>query len=201
VSNPGATENLRAVLTRVDGTGAPNPTSVLATVELAPGQVQPTATGTELHFAVAPSIVAGETYAIVLSSTDATGYTVYGTTPIQYYLDGDLYVSVDDGATWFAPSADLAFSTYVLAPGTGGGARWFAEPARIAYCLDGRFLDLLAGQPVTDERYSSAIPAIFVEGKGLTCDRPPPSYVLSGKTTDAEHHVGAGHYDVYAPAR
>lgn len=192
LSNSGATENLRAVVTRVDGTGAPDLSSVLATVDLAPGQVQATPTGTELHLAAAPPVVAGETYAIVLSSASA-GYGLYGATAIQYYLGGDLYIS--DGVTWFALAADLAFSTYVLAP-----SRWRADPVRIAYCLDGRFLDLLAGQPLTDATYASATPAIFVAGKGLTCDPPPPGYVLSGKTTDAEHHVGAGHYDVYAPA-
>ncbi len=43
---------------------------------------------------------------------------------------------------------------------------------RVGYCLDGVFLNLNEGQPLVDGRYRAAIPAIFVEGTGLTCAAP-----------------------------
>jgi hypothetical protein len=51
----------------------------------------------------------------------------------------------------------------------------------------GTFLDLLATQPSNDSEYLGATPAIFVDGKGLTCDPPPPGYVRPGLAGDAEH--------------
>ena len=42
-------------------------------------------------------------------------------------------------------------------------------------------------------------PAIFVEGKGLTCDPPPPGYVQKGLAGD-DQHVAGNFYPYYAPA-
>ena len=57
----------------------------------------------------------------------------------------------------------------------------------MGYCLNGRFLDLAMGQPAADDTYKGAAPAIFVQGKGITCDPPPPDYSAAGKTTDADN--------------
>jgi hypothetical protein len=68
-----------------------------------------------------------------------------------------------------------------------------ASGARVGYCsaagdtwadgspiAPGTFLDLLDGQPSTDPHYSGATFAIFVEGRGLTCDAPPVGYKRHG---------------------
>ena len=44
----------------------------------------------------------------------------------------------------------------------------------------GTFLDLVYGQPSTDPHWANATLANYVAGTGLTCDAPPPGYVLSG---------------------
>jgi dipeptidyl aminopeptidase/acylaminoacyl peptidase len=47
------------------------------------------------------------------------------------------------------------------------------DPHRDGYCApNGRFLDLIAGQPSRDPAYRDAVPAAYVPGIGLTCDRP-----------------------------
>lgn len=186
----GASGSLHAVLTRLDGAGSPDLASVIASVDLSPGQVQPTASGTDLHFATPPSVTSGQRYAIVFSTADATGYEIFGAGSIQFYVRGEAYGSLDGGSTWMSVGGDAAFATYVLL--------WSADPARIAYCASGHFLDLQAGQPATDPAYADAIPAIFVQGKGLTCSRPPAGYELAGRTTNADH-VAEGVYERYAP--
>lgn len=60
----------------------------------------------------------------------------------------------------------------------------------------GTFLDLLTGQPQTDAHYLGATPAIFVDGRGITCDPPPPGYVRSGFAGDQEN-VSPGLYPRY----
>jgi hypothetical protein len=62
----------------------------------------------------------------------------------------------------------------------------------------GTFLDLQVGQPTVDPAYKGATPAIFVQGKGITCDPPPASDVLNGKTTSADNVDEP--YDRYLPA-
>ena len=70
---------------------------------------------------------------------------------------------------------------------------------RAGYCLGGKFLDLVAGQPDDDPLYTGAVLSIFVKGKGITCDPPPPGYTRQGGTADSDN-VGAGTYAVFAPA-
>ena len=70
---------------------------------------------------------------------------------------------------------------------------------RNGYCLNGRFLNLLRGQPDSDSTYSGAVLSIFVRGLGVTCDPPPPGYTQQGRTTDSDN-VGAGTYALWAPA-
>jgi hypothetical protein len=68
-------------------------------------------------------------------------------------------------------------------------------PPRAGYCSvtgntypDGRpipvgtFLDLELRQVTSDANYEGAVPAIFVEGKGLTCDPPPAGFSFDGST-------------------
>ena len=93
------------------------------------------------------------------------------------------------------------------------GAAWVPPPPHAAVCsvagntnpftgapiAPGTFLDLLAAQITSDPHYAGATPAIFVEGKGLTCDPPPPGYVQKGYAGDAQH-VAEGYYPYYVPA-
>ena len=77
---------------------------------------------------------------------------------------------------------------------------WVPAPARAGYCAakgnttlageaiaPGSFLDLLFEQPATDTHYTGATIAIFVQGKGITCDPPPVGYALQGKASGADH--------------
>ncbi len=75
-------------------------------------------------------------------------------------------------------------------------------PPREAYCsvagntnpftgapiAPGTFLDLLAGQPVTDKHYTGAVPAWWVQGVGLTCSLTPAQAALASASTQ---RVGA----------
>jgi hypothetical protein len=87
-----------------------------------------------------------------------------------------------------------------------------ARVPRAAYCaaqgntrpdgtaiVAGTFLELRPGQPAKDSHYSGATPAIFVEGKGLTCDPPPPGFVRDGLAGDAQH-VASGLYPYFERA-
>jgi hypothetical protein len=82
--------------------------------------------------------------------------------------------------------------------------------SRMAYCsvagdtwpdgtsiAAGTFLNLEQNQPSTDSNYKGAQPAIFVEGKGLTCDPPPAGDTLQGTYDGPE--TADGVYPYYAP--
>jgi hypothetical protein len=89
---------------------------------------------------------------------------------------------------------DLTFGT---ASGEGNRAGYCAaagndNPYTGVTYTPGTFLDLVYGQPSGDAHYANATLASFVEGKGLTCDPPPPGYVLSGSH---------GPYAYWAPAQ
>ena len=45
--------------------------------------------------------------------------------------------------------------------------------SRAGYCLNGRFTDLEQGQPDSETKWAGATPALYVHGKGITCDTPP----------------------------
>jgi len=53
----------------------------------------------------------------------------------------------------------------------------------------GTFLDLASGQPATDPRYKGALPAVYYQGKGISCDNLP------GYTKTAELVGYGGHGD------
>jgi len=62
--------------------------------------------------------------------------------------------------------------------------------------LPGTFLDLVVGEPDSNGRYAGAGPANFVEGVGLTCSAPPPSFIRDGFAGDVQH-VTPGIYPYY----
>jgi hypothetical protein len=63
----------------------------------------------------------------------------------------------------------------------------------------GTFLDLFIGQPATDPHYTGATPAIFVQGKGITCDPPPSGYRVNGHAGD-EQSMPRDIYQLFVPA-
>ena len=68
-------------------------------------------------------------------------------------------------------------------------------PARLAYCLDGRFLDLEAGQPEKNPAYAGATPAHYLAGIGVTCDTLT-GYTAAGYAVDGDGNRG-GSYPFY----
>jgi hypothetical protein len=96
--------------------------------------------------------------------------------------------------------------------GLVGGSVWVPPPPHAAMCSvpgntnpftgapipPGTFLDLLAAQITSDPHYVGATPAIYVEGKGLTCDPPPPGYTQQGYAGNAQH-VAENFYPYWAP--
>ena len=184
-----ATDSLHVELTGVDGAGHPDLTGVIGSLDLGPAAVPtPGPAPVDLQFGN-PRLTVGAQYAVVVSTADAAGYQICGAGSTDFYGGGQAWGTTDGGAT---------------------GATWVAmrtlphtccRPRRLSagYCLEGRFLDLAAGQPDNDPRYRGAVLSIFVRGKGITCDPPPPGYIQHGRTTDADN-VGAGTYALYVPA-
>jgi 4-amino-4-deoxy-L-arabinose transferase-like glycosyltransferase len=101
-------------------------------------------------------------------------------------------------------SAGIAFKREPPTAGTGSnGAHPSAtrfvrqaaialHPQNIAYCVGGAFHVLPAGTQ------KDATPAIFVSGRGLTCDHPPAGYVHTGFASP-ELGVPAHTYPLYSP--
>ena len=184
-----AVGSLHVALTRTDGLGHPDLATEIAGVNLSASAVPtPGPGGVDLQFGD-PTLTAGHQYALVVSTTDPDGFDICGAGSIDYYVPGQAWETVDGGASWLVVNGDAHFTTYMLP----------LDLSRVGYCLGGRFLDLVAGQPDADPRYSGAVPAIFVKGIGVTCGPPPPGYTQQGRTTDSDN-VGAGKYALYAPA-
>ena len=186
-NSAGATDLLRAQLTRVDGAGFPDLTAVLGEVILESSDIPtPGPAPVELRFGN-PALAAGTRYAVVVSTADSVGYEICGAGSADFYAGGQAWGSMDGGASWSDIGGDAGFATYMLPP----------RVTRLGYCLAGRFLDLVAGQPDADSTYAGAVMAIFVRGKGITCDPPPAGFTQQGRTSDKES-VGAGTYMLYA---
>ena len=125
-------------------------------------------------------VLAGDTYGFLMSGTngDSDGRLI-GTLTVVLPATPPAYVPPPPRASYCsAPGNSNPFTANPIPPGT--------------------FLDLLSNQPDTDPNYKGATPAIFVEGKGLTCDPPPSGHVQNGLAGDAQH-VAAGIYPYYGP--
>ncbi len=191
-NSAGASGPLHVTLTHVDGAGHPDLAAEIASLDLQPADIAaPGPAGVDLQFGN-PSLAAGTQYAIVVSTADPAGYDICGAGDggmTDFYTGGEAWGTMDGGGSWSDVGGDANFATYMLP----------LESARAGYCLAGRFLDLAAGQPDIDPLYKGAVLSIFVRGKGITCDPPPPGYTLQGRTTDGEG-VGKDVYALYAPA-
>lgn len=136
---------------------------------------------------------------------DASGTTTLGTVysysaPFNGFT-GWMQHSVDVSA-YAGQTVQVAFVQTIPGNFTGpagmgiDNVQLLADPvggSRVGYCSvpgdtwqngspmsPGTFLDLLAGQPASDPHYAGATLAIMVEGRGITCDPPPPGYAMHG---------------------
>jgi hypothetical protein len=195
-----AASQLQATIKPAPG-GVVNAGVTLATATVSSSAVPqvPTVTWLDFAFGTPPQLTAGSQYAIVL--------TELGGVHEHFYWVGassDVYAGGGSSDTFFATSgADFAFATYMASNASSGGG------SRIAYCAAvgdtspdggtieaGTFLDLRAGQPDNDPRYSGATPALFVEGEGLTCDAPP-GFTANGETVGYDGAGSTGPYPYY----
>jgi hypothetical protein len=154
---------------------------------------------------------AGEASETVIDQYYGDDDVVFPLAVLQFYVDA--YVWVHYGAdagdiTAHHVAADACPAAPVAAP----------EPTRVAYCsvagntwpggapiAPGTFLNLLAGQPATDQHYTGAVPAWYVEGVGLTCALTPAQAALAaasplraGGAGDLETPIpGVADYAIY----
>lgn len=127
---------------------------------------------------------------------------------------GDLLTSFGSGVVGDTTTAGFPFTGYqadLSVTLSDGASTWVAPPPTAAYCSvsgntwqdgsaipPGTFLYLLFDQPRSDPHYKDAVPALFVQGKGITCDPPPAGWTQQGFAGDAQH-VPDGLYPYYAP--
>jgi hypothetical protein len=97
-------------------------------------------------------------------------------------------VSVSGGG---APAASVSHAGYCTVAGN-------TNPSTGAALAPGTFVNLALGQPDADPHYTGAVPAVYVEGKGITCDSPPAGYTQQGFAGNAQH-VPSGVYPYYVP--
>jgi hypothetical protein len=181
---------------RLTPTGEPDEGSVLATAAVTAADVPTSTTApTDVAFPAGAIVTAGSSYGIWVRTGSASGYTIEGSGSADFYAGGKVFVRMTAGAPWddLGGSSDAYFETWVVAL----VERVPPPPTRLGYCLGGVFLDLVYGQPAVDGRYAAATPALFIEGKGITCDPPPAGFVARGFAGD-DQHVPGGAYPFYA---
>jgi hypothetical protein len=204
---PGA---IQAQITAVAG-GVPDTGAVLATESLG-AAIAPAAADYEITFSSPPTVQAGTQYGLVLSEVGGVldTHTIWDAVASATYAGGDGFL-LNPGAS--ASAKDYLFETYVLATAGPGQVPTAAPPpSRAAYCAApgnsdpktglpiaaGTFIDLVLRQPAVDSHYAGATPAIYVEGKGLTCDPPPPGFRSLGLAA-ATLGVQGDLYPYFAP--
>jgi hypothetical protein len=132
---------------------------------------------TALSFDGAPPAAAGPL--ITFSGSSFTRrFTLIGISPGTHTITGTISTTSTAGPPTSTPVA-ITFVCAAAAAAAAEPARLPPPPARGAYCLNGKFLDLQLGQPALDPRYTGAIPALYYQGIGLTCDPLPAGYVLT----------------------
>lgn len=157
----------------------------------------------------------GQVYVLYATTLDSSGSgtSVWGLVSGDAYPDGG-FVYQNGGSltsSWDGswPGNDLAFQARF---GTLVRVVLRPVPARGGYCTvvgntnpytgaaltPGTFVNLAQEQVTTDPSYAGVVPAIYVEGKGLTCDAPPAGYTQHGLAGDAQK-VGSGLYPYFTP--
>lgn len=152
-------------------------------------------------------------YATTLSSS-GSGTSTWGLTSDDPYAGGGFVYQNGGSLTsqWDGNwgGTDLAFQARF---GTPVRVVFVPLPARGGYCtvagntnpftgealVPGTFVNLEQKQVTSDPSYAGVVPAIYVEGTGLTCDAPPAGYTQHGLAGD-DQHVGSGLYPYYTAA-
>jgi len=183
----GAVDSVHVALTGTDGSGHPDLSNELGSLSLSSNAIPvPDPDLVDLQFGN-PSLVAGNQYAVVVSTSDATGYEICGAGSFDYYTGGQAWGSTDGGASWSDVGGDAHFATYMLPPAV----------SRSGYCFNGRFVDLATDQPTTDATYKGATPALYYQGVGISCDTIP-GYTKTGETVGYGGHGDPGGYTYMA---
>ena len=159
-------------------------------------------------FAVVPPIASGaDTWS---ATTDLSATLRDALEPrVALSSDGTRATAVwyrSNGTNLIVQSASIVWS---VGGGGGGEETRVVVIARGAYCsvsgntwISGRamtpntFLNLELGQALTDSHYLTATLAIFVVGKGLTCDLPAIGLKRDGYAT-GDYNVPSGLYALY----
>jgi hypothetical protein len=111
------------------------------------------------------------TTTLTVQPGDSYGFTMSGSNgDSNGHLDGTLAITA---LTVTATQSTLNRSGYCAGPGDSN--LFTGQPIP-----PGTFLDLVGGQPDSDPHYQGATPALFVAGKGITCDPPPAGDVQTG---------------------
>jgi hypothetical protein len=179
---------LEVVVESTTGSSATPADNVLATATAPASAFGPPAFPLPTHhfdFASPPQLVRGRTYALVVSAGSSSAY-ILGTDTGNGYRRGTGWESPGGGPWLQSASSDLTFTTWMT---TGP----LASPTHESFCAvagdlwpdgsaiaPGTFLNLEIDQPSWDAHYAGAVPANYVEGKGLTCDPPPSGATLDG---------------------
>ena len=183
-------------ITTTLNTGAPDPSDVLGTATITGNELTSTPTMITAPVTGNVQVTAGQTYAIIMSSTWSNGGVYYETTTdySNGYTDGSGWWKFGSGS-FSLGSWDWGFETFVQsAPAPSPPAPPAPAPAPVAtpeqqesgYCAvagntnpqtgqpipPGTYLDLTDGQPDSDPNYQGATAAFYVEGEGLTCQLP-----------------------------
>ena len=191
----GAAGQIDVELHPVDAGGDPDTGIVLAAAQIPVSSLDngPTIVPVEATFSTPAMLAAGTKYAITLAQSNGGHVHIVWQGPgNDNYPGGTGYGG--SFASYSSVGEDLAFETLMVVPAPPIAT---APSGRHGYCLNGRFMDLIDGQPGTDPTYAGATSAIYVKGRGITCDTAPAGYVLKGKTT-SDQDVSAGAYDFWS---
>jgi hypothetical protein len=144
------------------------------------------------------------------SGTSTWGYVDGGTYAggnFVFQNGGSLFAGWDGNWAWMDLSFQARFGTarvvFLPVPARGGycTVAGNTNPFTGAALAPGTFVNLAQEQVTGDPSYAGVVPAIYVEGKGLTCDAPPAGYTQHGLAGD-DQKVGSGLYPYYtAPSK
>jgi hypothetical protein len=161
------------------------------------------------------ALAPGQAYVVYATTlfSSGSGWSTWGLVDGSAYADG-VFVYQNGGslaAGWDGnwAGSDLAFVArfgtpkvvFVPLPARGGycTVAGNTNPFTGAPLAPGTFVDLVQAQVLEDPSYAGVVPAIYVDGVGLTCDRPPAGYTQQGLAGEAQQ-VGSGLYTYYTKA-
>jgi hypothetical protein len=116
------------------------------------------------------------------NATTTVSDAVFGGAFRQFLLDAAITtfkgVFIDTKGTHSVAAGACAVVAAAADPPAAVAWPQWRPPERAGYCMNGKFEDLIAGQPAVDPAWQGAVPAYYVEGIGLTCDTPSADYKL-----------------------